>query len=166
MPSLRSRRRKKRGTGGAREKSAKRAVKREGGTCYESWCFCIPPTIFSTYPIMSTVNTWPITSSGASQHGPIELNYFVYRKLSSRDAFFKWYRNRAKQNVFTVLAPAANTTNIDYEQSLFSYCSQSKANNDQFRVNEQNPCSYLIKQNGHKEQTSRQLETRIMKGEL
>ena len=47
-----------------------------------------------------------------------ELNYFVYRKLSSWDAFFKWYHNRAKWNIFTVLAPAANTTNIDYEQSL------------------------------------------------
>ena len=47
-----------------------------------------------------------------------KLNYFVYRKLSSWDAFFKWYHNRAKWNIFTVLAPAANTTNIDYEQSL------------------------------------------------
>ena len=47
-----------------------------------------------------------------------ELNYFVYRKLSSWDAFFKWYHDRAKWNIFTVLAPAANTTNIDYEQSL------------------------------------------------
>ena len=47
-----------------------------------------------------------------------ELNYFVYRKLSSWDAFVKWYHNRAKWNIFTVLAPAANTTNIDYKQSL------------------------------------------------
>ena len=58
--------------------------------------------------------------------------------------------------------PQQTRQNIDYEQSLFSYCSQSKANNDQFRVNSQNPCSYLIKHNGHKEQTSRQPETRIM----
>ena len=47
-----------------------------------------------------------------------ELNYFVYRKLSSWDAFFKWYHSRAKWNIFTVIAPAANTTNIDYKQSL------------------------------------------------
>ena len=47
-----------------------------------------------------------------------ELNYIVYRKLSSWDAFFKWYHNRAKWNIFTVLVPAANTTKIDYEQSL------------------------------------------------
>ena len=40
-----------------------------------------------------------------------ELNNFVYRKLSSWDAFFKWYHNRAKWNFFTVLAPAANMTN-------------------------------------------------------
>ena len=48
----------------------------------------------------------------------LTFNYFVYRKLSSWDPFFKWYHNRAKWNIFTVLAPAANTTNIDYEQSL------------------------------------------------
>ena len=63
---------------------------------------------------------------------------------------------------------AGNTANIniDYERSLFSYCSQSTANSDQFRVNTQDLCSYLIKHNDHKEQTSRQPETRIMKGEL
>ena len=49
---------------------------------------------------------------------------------------------------FTVLAPAANTTNID-----FFYCSQFTTNNDHL-------------DNGHKEQNSRQPETRIMKGEL
>ena len=94
-----------------------------------------------------------------------ELNYFVYRKLSSWDAFFKWYHNRAKWNIFTVLAPAANTTNIDYEQSLTFYCSQSTANNDQFRVNTQDLLSYnLIKhRDGHKEQNTGQPETRIMK---
>ena len=94
-----------------------------------------------------------------------ELNYFVYRKLSSWDAFFKWYHNRAKWNIFTVLAPAANTTNIDYEQSLIFYCSQSTTNNDQFRVNTQDLLSYnLIKhRDGHKEQNIGQPETRIMK---
>ena len=65
-----------------------------------------------------------------------------------------------ERNIFTVLAPAANTTNIDYEPSLFFYCLQSTANNDRFRVNTQNLCSYLIKNNGQP------AETRIMKGEL
>ena len=94
-----------------------------------------------------------------------EFNYFVYRKLSSWDAFFKWYHNRAKWNIFTVLAPAANTTNVDYEQSLTFYCSQSTANNDQFRVNTQDLLSYnLIKhRDGHKEQNIGQSEKRIMK---
>ena len=49
---------------------------------------------------------------------------------------------------------------IDYEPSLFFYCLQSTANNDRFRVNTQNLCSYLIKNNGQP------AETRIMKGEL
>ena len=94
-----------------------------------------------------------------------ELNYFVYRKLSSWDAFFKWYHNRAKWNIFTVLAPAANTTNIDYKQSLIFYCSQSTTNNDQFCVNTQALLSYnIIKhRDGHKERNTGQPETRIMK---
>ena len=49
----------------------------------------------------------------------VRTNYFVYRKLSSSaDAIFKWYHNRAKWTIFTILAPAENMTNIDYEQSL------------------------------------------------
>ena len=94
-----------------------------------------------------------------------ELTYFVYRKLSSWDAFLEWYHNRAKWKIFTVLAPAANTTNIDHEQSVIFYCSQSTANNDQFRVNTQDHLSYnLIKhRDGHKEQNTGQPETWIMK---
>ena len=90
-----------------------------------------------------------------------ELNYFGYRKLSSSDAFFKWYHNRAKCNIFTVLAPAANTTNIDYNSLSFFYCLQSTTNNDQFHVNTQDLLSHnLIKHHdGHKEQP----EMRIMK---
>ena len=71
-------------------KSAKEA-KREGSTCYKHQCFCIPLTIF-----------WQCQLSirDQSQVGGFsawsELNYFVYRKLSSQDAFFKWYHNRAK----------------------------------------------------------------------
>ena len=57
--TLRGRRKKGRGRG--REKSAKEG-KREGRAYYKSRCFCIPPTIFWTNPITSTVNTWPITS--------------------------------------------------------------------------------------------------------
>ena len=53
--------------------------------------------------------------------------------LSDRAWFFRYFRLwgvKHEWNIFTVLAPAANTTNIDYEPSLFFYCSQSTANND------------------------------------
>ena len=82
---------------------------REGSACYKSRCFCNPPTIFSTNPIMSLSIRDQSQVRGFSAWS--ELNYFVYRKLSSWDAFFKWYHNRVKWNIFTVLAPAANTTN-------------------------------------------------------
>ena len=109
--SLRGRCKKGRGEG----ENHKRGES-EGSACYKSRCFCNPPTIFWTNPIMSLPirdqsQVWGFAAWS-------ELNYFVYRKLSSWDAFFKWYHNRAKWNIFTVLAPAANTTNIDYEQSL------------------------------------------------
>lgn len=69
-------------------KKRRRRVKRQGEgerllgreTCYKSPCFCIPPTNFLTNPITSTINTWPAWS---------KLNFFLYRKLSSGDAFFK-----------------------------------------------------------------------------
>ena len=109
--SLRGRRKKGRGEG----ENHKRG-EREGSACYKSRCFCNPPTIFWTNPIMSLSIRDQSQVRGFSAWS--ELNYFVYRKLSSWDAFFKWYHNRAKWNIFTVLAPAANTTNIDYEQSL------------------------------------------------
>ena len=77
--------------GGGREKSTK-VGKREGSACYKSQCFCIPPTIFWTNPIMSlsirdqsqvrVFSAWP------------KLYYFVCQKLLRR--FFKWYHNRAK----------------------------------------------------------------------
>ena len=41
-----------------------------------------------------------------------------------------------------------------YSAHHFVYCSQSTTNNDQFRVNTQDLWSYIIQQNGHKEQTS------------
>ena len=115
--SLCGRRKKgrERGRERGREKSTKEG-KRKGKACYKSRCFCNPPTIFSTNPIMSLSIRDQSQVRGFSAWS--ELNYFVYRKLSSWDAFFKWYHNRAKWNIFTVLAPAANTTNIDYEQSL------------------------------------------------
>ena len=54
--------------------------------------------------------------------------------------------NRAKWNIFTVLAPAANTTNIDYEQSLIFLLLtvNDNLNNDQYRVNtqDQEPIRY------------------------
>ena len=89
---------------------------REASACYQSRCFCNPPTIFSTNPIMSLSIRDQSQVRGFSAWS--ELNYFIYQKLSSSDAFFKWYHNQAKWNIFTVLAPAANSTNIDYEQSL------------------------------------------------
>ena len=71
---------------GEREKSTKEG-KREGSACYKSRCFCNPPTIFSTNPIMllSIRDQSQVQSFSAWS----ELNYFVYRKLSSSDAFFK-----------------------------------------------------------------------------
>ena len=85
VPSSHGRRKK----GRAREKSAKEE-ERERSASFKSRCFCIPPSIFWTNP----------TIRDQSQVGRFsawsELNYFVYRKLSSRDAFFKWYHNRAK----------------------------------------------------------------------
>ena len=47
---------------------------------YKSPCLCIPPTNFLTNPITSTIKTWRAWS---------KLDYFLYRKSSSRDAFFK-----------------------------------------------------------------------------
>ena len=135
---------------------------REGSACYKSRCFCNPPTIFSTNPIMSLSIRDQSQVRGFSAWS--ELNYFVYRKLSSWDVV-KWYHNRVKWNIFTVPAPAANTTNIDYKQSLIFYCSQSMTNNHQFRVHTQDLLSYnLIKHHdGHKEQNTGQPDTRIMK---
>ena len=129
MPSLRGRRRKKRGTGwGELGRKARNGGEKGRGRMLEELVFLYSAHHFLN--LSDNVNCQYMTNHkwwGISAWS--ELNYFVYRKLSSRDAFFNWYRNRAKQNVFTVLAPAANTTNIDYEQSLFSYCSQSEANN-------------------------------------
>ena len=76
----------KRGGGAGRKKSVK-VGKREESACYNSWCFCILPSIFSTYLIMSSVNTIDQSQVGGISAWS-ELNYFVYRKLSSRDAFF------------------------------------------------------------------------------
>ena len=102
--NLRGRRKKGRGEGEKHERG-----EREGSACYKSRCFCNPPTIFWTNPIM------PLSIRDQSQlrgfSAWFELNYFVYWELSSWDAFFKWYHKRAKWNIFTVLAPAANTTN-------------------------------------------------------
>ena len=102
--SLRGRRKK-----GREEGENHKRGEREGSPCYKSQCFSNPPTIFSTNPIMSLPIRDQSQVWGFSAWS--ELNYFVYRKLSSWDAFFKWYHNRAKWNIFTVLAPAANTTN-------------------------------------------------------
>ena len=57
--SLRGGRKKGRGRG--RGKRAKEG-KSKGSACYKSRCFCIPPTIFWTNPIKSTVNMRPVTS--------------------------------------------------------------------------------------------------------
>ena len=54
---------------------------REGSACYKSRCFCNPPTIFSTNPIMSLSIRDQSQVRGFSAWS--ELNYFVYRKLSS-----------------------------------------------------------------------------------
>ena len=43
-----------------------------------------------------------------------ELNYFVYRKLSSWDAFFKWYHNRTKWNIFTVLVACVASVSVRF----------------------------------------------------
>ena len=66
----------KRGGGGRREKRTKEGRGGEGSACYKSWCFCIQLSIHD----QSQVGGFSTLS---------ELNYFVYRKLSSRDAFFK-----------------------------------------------------------------------------
>ena len=89
--------------------------------------------------------------------------YFVYRKLSSWDAFFKWYHNRAKWNIFTVLAPAANTTNIDYEQSLMFLL--LAVYDKQWSVSCEYTRPFILQhhRDGHKEQNTGQPETRIMK---
>ena len=116
--------------GGGGRKVRKRGIIREGSACYKSRGFCIPPTIFLTNPIKSTIKRDQSRVEGFSAWS--ELDYFVYRKLSSRDAFFMWYHNRAKYNIFVL---AANATNLDNEEFLFFYCSQSTTNNDQFRVN-------------------------------
>ena len=95
------------------------------------------------------------------------LNYFVYGKVSSRDAFFQVISWSREIKHFTVLAPAANTTNIDYEQPLLFFTARSlRQAMIIFVWIHKNLWSYLVKDNGHKEQNSRQPETRIMKGEL
>ena len=107
----------KRGGGREREKSAKEE-KRERSASFKSRCFCIPPSIFWTNP----------TIRDQSQVGRLsawsELNYFVYRKVSSRDAFFKWYHNRAKY-LYCYCSPQQTRQTYRLRAvSLFVYCSQ------------------------------------------
>ena len=85
---------------------------REGSVCYKSRCFCYPPTIFSTNPIMSL----SIRDQSQVRHFSewSELNYFVYRKLSSWDAFFKWYQWSSEMKHF--------------------YCSFSRSKHDKHRL--------------------------------
>ena len=138
-------------------------AEREGSACYKSRCFCNPPTIFSTNPIMSLSIRDQSQVRGFSAWS--ELNYFVYRKLSSWDAFFKWYHNRAKWSIFTVLAPAANTTNIDYKQSLIFLL--PAVYDKQWSVSCEYARPFILQphqaRDGYKEQSNGQPETRIMK---
>ena len=139
------------GGGREREKSAKEE-KRERSASFKRRCFCIPPSIFWTNPTIRDQSQVRRLSAWS------ELNYFVYRKLSSRDAFFKWYHNRAKILKTSLLLLLPQQTRQTYRLravSLFVYYSQSTTNNDQFSVNTQDLWSYLIKQNSHKEHNSR-----------
>ena len=77
---------KKKGEGEGEGEKHERG-EREGSTCYKSRCFCNPPTIFSTNPIMSLSICDQSQVRGFSAWS--ELNYFVYRKLSSGDTFFQ-----------------------------------------------------------------------------
>ena len=108
--SLRGRRKKGRGEGEKHKRGD-----REGSACYKSRCHCNPPTIFWTNPIMSLSIRDQSQLRGFPEWS--ELNYFVYRKLSSWDAFFKWYHNRAKWNILLLLLPQ-QTRQTDYDQSL------------------------------------------------
>ena len=80
-------RRKREGERG-REKSTK-VGKREGSAFYKSWCFCIAPTInFSELLRQHQLSVHDLSQLGGFSPWS-DLNYFVYRKLSSRDAFFQ-----------------------------------------------------------------------------
>ena len=133
--------------GGGREKRAK-VWKREGSACFKSRCFCILPTNSLTNLITSTVYKWPITSRGLLSMAQTWL-LCLPEIVQSRGCFWNDII-LSKIKHYTVLAPTANMTNIDYKRSLFFYCSQSVTNNDQFRVNTQDLWSCLIKHNGHK----------------
>ena len=118
---------------------------KKGGGGRKARCFCIPPTIFSTYPIMSAVNTDQSKVGGISAWS--ELNYFALMpEIVKSRRFFQMISSIIERHKTsfkdvlcnTVLSPSKNTPNIDYNE-----------NNDQFRVNTQNLCSYLIKHNGY-----------------
>ena len=66
---------KRGGRGGGRKGKGK------GAPAIKGRCFCNPPTIFSTNPIMSLSIRGQSQVRGFSAWS--ELNYFVYRKLSS-----------------------------------------------------------------------------------
>ena len=54
----------------------------EGSACYKSRCFCLPPIIFWTAdPIMSAVNTWPITSRGQVET-PFSSDIIIGRNIA------------------------------------------------------------------------------------
>ena len=130
------------GGGGGRKRKRKK-----GSACYKSRCFCMPHTIFSINPIISTVKTWPTISRGACRLLSMVTGNCQVETLFSID--IKIERNKPFLDLFTLIAPAESATNIDYEQSLFFCCSRSTTNNDQFRVNTHDFWYYLIKHNGH-----------------
>ena len=157
--------RRKREGGRGREKSTK-VGKREGSACYKSQCFCILPTInFLNY--CDNINCHCMTNLNQGSFSPwFDLNITLFTRYCQVETLFSSdviiERNKT---FFTVLAPTANMTTRLQAASLF-YCSQLTTNNDQFRVNTHDLRSYLIKHNGHKEQSSCQHEMPIMKGEL
>ena len=155
--SLRDRRKKGRERG--REQSTKEG---KGSACYKSRCFCNPPTIFSTNPIMSLSIRDQAQVRGFSAWS--ELTLFTgncqVETLFQSDIIIE------RNETFLLFLLPQQTRQTQTTSSLsFFYCSQSTANNDQFRVNTQDHLSYnLIKhRDGHKEQNTGQPETRIMK---
>ena len=104
---------------------------REGSACYKSLCFCIPPTKSLTYPITSTVNTWPITIKGAllSMHGP------NLRTLFTRS------RNYQVEMLFSNdIIIVQNTV-----EHFYCSCSANTTSSDQFGVNTEEPFGLVSK---------------------